>query len=363
MEAAVRIHALQLAERWLATPNGTGLLNATLAAFAVERNPRVQIQFALSLGESRDTRAFRALAQLVRERSDVRWMDAAVLSGLNGRATEMLSELLREPGNSTAFLPLLAQSIAARRDEAELARTLNLLTYATPGSQAAILSGLAKGRKTAERKPISDRSARAVLAGFVTNSSTEVSRSARALADTFSVPSAIDDVPSPPSTTVEQVTDETFRRFLAALAGPRDLKRGHELYVQACATCHRIGGEGHDVGPDLLGQLGMAEETLLHDVLTPNERIRPGYETMEARTRDGGTWTGLLKDDGATSITLVQAGGVEQVLLRKDVSDVRRLTTSLMPSFAEGISPSDMANILAWLRGNLNNPKEPAKRQ
>jgi putative membrane-bound dehydrogenase-like protein len=363
MEAAVRIHALQLAERWLATPNGTDLLNATLAAFAVERNPRVQIQFALSLGESRDTRAFRALAQLVRERSDVRWMDAAVLSGLNGRATEMLSELLREPGNSTAFLPLLAQSIAARRDEAELARTLNLLTYATPGSQAAILSGLAKGRKTAERKPISDRSARAVLAGFVTNSSTEVSRSARALADTFSVPSAIDDVPSPPSTTVEQVTDETFRRFLAALAGPRDLKRGHELYVQACATCHRIGGEGHDVGPDLLGQLGMAEETLLHDVLTPNERIRPGYETMEARTRDGGTWTGLLKDDGATSITLVQAGGVEQVLLRKDVSDVRRLTTSLMPSFAEGISPSDMANILAWLRGNLNNPKEPAKRQ
>jgi hypothetical protein len=63
--------------------------------------------------------------------------------------------------------------------------------------------------------------------------------------------------------------------------------------------------------------------------------------------------TGLLKSDDATSLTLMQSGAVEQVLLRKDVLGVRRLATSLMPSYAEGLKPSDVADLLAWLRSNL----------
>src|SRR2546426_2668702 len=45
-DPAIRIHALQLAERWLTSDAPT--LDATLIAAAAEQNPRVQIQFALS---------------------------------------------------------------------------------------------------------------------------------------------------------------------------------------------------------------------------------------------------------------------------------------------------------------------------
>jgi hypothetical protein len=65
-----------------------------------------------------------------------------------------------------------------------------------------------------------------------------------------------------------------------------------------------------------------------------------------------------LKDDGATSLTLLSPGGVEQVLLRKDVTGVRRLATSLMPSFAEGLAPGDVASVLAWLRSHLRVPAQ-----
>jgi putative heme-binding domain-containing protein len=120
-----------------------------------------------------------------------------------------------------------------------------------------------------------------------------------------------------------------------------------------------VGNEGHDVGPDLLGQAGMSEESLLRDLLLPNERIRPGYETTEVRLRDGSSVVGLLKEDGATSLTIVQAGGVEHVLLRKDVMEPGRSPASIMPPFAEGLSPADAANVLAWLRSNLGG--EPLK--
>ncbi len=50
---------------------------------------------------------------------------------------------------------------------------------------------------------------------------------------------------------------------------------------------------------------------------------------------------------------MIQAGAVEQVLLRKDVLGVRRLAVSLMSSYAEGLKPADLADLLAWLRSNL----------
>ncbi len=134
------------------------------------------------------------------------------------------------------------------------------------------------------------------------------------------------------------------------------------MFVQACATCHRVGQEGHDVGPDLLGQIGLGEEALLKDILMPNERTRPGYETTLVQTTAGAAVTGILKDDGATSLTLALPNGIEQVLLRKDVTGVRRLATSLMPSFAEGLAPADVANLLAWLRSQIAAPTAPPAR-
>ena len=97
----------------------------------------------------------------------------------------------------------------------------------------------------------------------------------------------------------------------------------------------------------------MAEESLLKDILLPAERIRPGYETTLVETRDGGVIAGILKSDGATSLTLALPGGTEQVLLRKDVAGVRRVAGSLMPSFADALTPADVASVLAWLRSNL----------
>jgi len=365
-DAAVRIHALQLADGWFGREEGRALLDATLTAATAESNPRVQIQFALSLGEARDPRAFAMLARFTRERLDVRWMDAAVLSSLRGRGLEMLGTLLREPGGSAPFLPPLSQSIAARRDESELAGTLNLVATAKPDMQVAMLDALVKGRKNAPREPLADKSTRAALAALAASPIAEVRAAARALEDTFVANVADDEslVSSGQLPAVEQISDETFRKFVAALAGPRDLKHGHEIFLQACAACHRIGNEGKEMGPDLIGQLGVAEESLLKDLLMPNERIRPGYETTLVQMTGGVAVTGILKDDGATSLTLVSPNGVEQVLLRKDVTGVRRLATSLMPSF-EGLAPADMGSLLAWLRSNLGagvpTPKGKAK--
>lgn len=352
-DPSVRVHALQLADRWFTKDEGRELLATALAAAASEQDPRMLIQFALSFGQTRDPRAFASLVRFARERLDVRWMDTAVLSSLSGRGVEMLAALVREPGGAAKFLEPLAQSVAGRRQESDLARALSLAADAPSSNQATVLNGLAKGRKNAARQPLANAAARQTLASFAASPSPEVRAGARALEDTF-VATAADDPDIAPASVVPpalDVSDETFRKFVAALAGPRDTKRGHEVFQQACVQCHRIGEEGNHLGPDLLGELGVAEETLVRHLLLPNEHIRPGYETTLIEAQDGKVLAGLLTDDGATSLTLLAPGGVKQVLLRKDVKGARRLATSLMPSFAETLAPADLASLLAWLHG------------
>ena len=356
--AAVRIHGWQLADRWLAVSEGRALLDALLKASVMEPDPRVQIQIALSLGEARDRSAFAALTRFSLERLSVRWMDAAILSSLHGRGVEMFTALLGDPRASLPFLAALAQSIGASRDEAALARALALVASATPDIQVATINALAKGRKNAPRKPLGEKASRAVLASLAASPSAEIRQATRSLEDTFAptVGGAESLVPAGQIPVGEPISDERFRQYVGALAGKRDPLRGHALFLQSCAPCHRIGTEGHDVGPDLLGQLGLAEESLLKEILLPNDHIRPGYETTLVEMANQTTAVGILKDDGATSLTLVLPNGVEQVQLRKDVTGVRRLATSLMPSFAEGLTPADVANVLAWLRSNLGTP-------
>jgi len=353
-EAAVRVHALQLADRWLDSDAAT--LEVMLAAAAAEANPRVALQFALSLGESRDPGAFAMLARYARERLDVRWMDTALLSSLHARAGEMLEELLREPAAATAFLDKLAATVASRNDRAELARTLKGIRLSGPERQAALLGSLAKGRANTKRHPLTDSVTARELAALAASTSADVRRAARLLEDTF-VPSPPDEesvagLPPP----APAVTEASFGRYVAALTSARDTNRGHALFLSACATCHRVGDEGTHFGPDLMGELGMAEETLVRHLLLPSERIRPGFETTVVETQAGTSFAGLVHEDGATSLTLRQPGGVEKIVLRKDVKGVRRVAISLMPSFAETLQPADIGNVLGWLRANLKAP-------
>lgn len=356
---AVRIHALQLADARFTTPQGPSLLQATLNALPNESNERVLIQFALSLGQTPNQQTLNALAHLARTQLHTRWMDNAILCSLNQREVDMLDELLRDPGNSQTLISHLAQAIAASRNETHLARTLKLLTYAPPPTQQIVLEALTAGRKNAPKKPIQSPEAQSALDWFTSgdHTSPEITSAANDLMDSFSPNPFADDTSfSSSQAPGNTISEEQFQAFVAALNQPRNLNRGHEVYTEACSPCHQIANEGHNVGPDLMGQIGMAEETLLHDILTPSQRIRPGFEMTEALTTDGVIIAGLLKNDGATSITLRQAGGIDQEILRKDISEIRRTATSLMPPFTEGYSPTDIANLLAWLKHQLSQP-------
>ena len=144
---------------------------------------------------------------------------------------------------------------------------------------------------------------------------------------------------------------ETVTRFLAALQLERDPVAGQKVFSQHCAICHRAHGIGVVVGPDLTSEFRRAEQTIVHDILAPNETIVAGHETYTVETIDDRLMAGILVAESAGSLTLSLPGGQRMDVLRKDIRSLKSLPVSLMPeALRDVLSPGDVANVISWLK-------------
>ena len=88
---AVRMHALRLADRWL---DEESILRGRVVGMVNDKHPRVLLQLALTLGESKRDDAARALAELARQHAQQPWMTPAILCSATDSADELLGTLL-----------------------------------------------------------------------------------------------------------------------------------------------------------------------------------------------------------------------------------------------------------------------------
>ncbi len=140
--------------------------------------------------------------------------------------------------------------------------------------------------------------------------------------------------------------------WLATLPARGDSTAGRKLFEADCAKCHRAGGLGRNVGPDLSGVAHRSVEDLLANILDPNMAINPGFVAYVAETRSGEIQTGLLVSQDSTSINLLQAEEHIVVVPRRDLLKLESSGKSLMPvGLEQGKTPQDLRNLIAFLQG------------
>ncbi|MCA9190601.1 MAG: c-type cytochrome [Planctomycetales bacterium] len=100
-----------------------------------------------------------------------------------------------------------------------------------------------------------------------------------------------------------------------------------------CAKCHQVRGAGKSVGPDL-SEIGskLSREDLYVAILNPSAAVSHNFETYALLDLDGNITTGLLINQQAESTTLRNAEGVDRTVAAKDIAELKKLTTSLMPA-------------------------------
>jgi len=137
-----------------------------------------------------------------------------------------------------------------------------------------------------------------------------------------------------------------------------DASHGAKLYAKACASCHKLGEIGVNVGPDLASVGDKSPQGLLTAILDPNRAVETRYIQYVATTKKGIVVNGILSSETSTSITLTASDGTQHQLLRRDIEDLASTGKSLMPEGLEkDLSPKDIADIIEFIRGSLPSLK------
>ncbi len=150
-----------------------------------------------------------------------------------------------------------------------------------------------------------------------------------------------------------QAAREEYTRF--ALANRGDAGRGRTLFADpirlGCFKCHRVRGEGGEVGPDLSDIAGKFERPqLIESVLEPSRVIVEGYRSTTLATADGLVLSGIIKEESAGKITLVDAEGRRQDVRAADVEERKTGDVSPMPQgLTASLTPREFADLIAYL--------------
>ncbi len=137
-----------------------------------------------------------------------------------------------------------------------------------------------------------------------------------------------------------------------------DAERGHEVFVANCAACHRLGGEGNEVGPDLGALTDRSFDALLVAVMDPNRAAEERYLAYTAVSKGGREFTGIIAAETPNSLTLRAAQGIEETLLRSELVTLTSTRRSLMPEgFEHSLDAAALADLFAFVTAKGAAPK------
>ena len=152
------------------------------------------------------------------------------------------------------------------------------------------------------------------------------------------------------ATPEERLAD--VRRFQNDLNAGQGLPNaGKPLFEKHCANCHKLRSAGNNIGPDLTSTVTGDLTSLLVNVVDPNAVVRREYLNYVLSTRNGSVHTGLLAEQDAASITLLDARNQRVRVSRDEIEDLKESTQSLMPEkLLEPLTPQELRDLFAFMR-------------
>ena len=149
-------------------------------------------------------------------------------------------------------------------------------------------------------------------------------------------------------------SDEERNKALQAIADIKggNLSNGRLVFERVCLNCHKVGGQGADLGPNMT-QVGtrLPPLKLVESIIDPNAEVDPKYLSTLVITDDGKSITGLLVSETAQELVIFD--GKEQKKIPVDSIEERvKLKQSSMPEgLAATLSPTEFLDVIEYMKG------------
>ncbi len=128
-----------------------------------------------------------------------------------------------------------------------------------------------------------------------------------------------------------------------------DLGHGRQLFNLACAACHKLYGEGGNVGPDLTGSGRGQLDYLLENMVDPSAVVSAEYRMTIATLKDERVLNGVLRDQTARTVTIQSQTGLTTIE-RTEIESLQDSALSVMPEgLLEALQPDDRRDLIGYL--------------
>jgi len=133
-----------------------------------------------------------------------------------------------------------------------------------------------------------------------------------------------------------------------------DIENGVRVFntaTAACASCHKVKGQGMEVGPDL-SEIGskLAKEALYESIIDPNAGISFGYEAHQVELQSGEEAYGLIVSETADALAIKSSTGVVTRYKKADIKSRQQMKLSIMPAgLVQAMSPDDLVDLVEYL--------------
>ena len=142
----------------------------------------------------------------------------------------------------------------------------------------------------------------------------------------------------------------------------RSVEAGQNLFREiGCAECHRFGGEGGSVGPNLTG-IGrrLTPRDLLESLLSPANKIADEYAVFVVATDGGQVFSGRIeREDAQTLVLRPSAAGESPIEIAVDqIAERHKSNISNMPAGTLNVlKQEEILDLLGYL---LSDPSADA---
>ncbi|WP_193214075.1 PVC-type heme-binding CxxCH protein [Luteolibacter marinus] len=158
----------------------------------------------------------------------------------------------------------------------------------------------------------------------------------------------------------ELSADQAGRRALIAgwkakltpeVLAKADTANGKLIFGRTCAACHKLFGEGGEIGPELTGGERGSLDHWLDNIIDPNALVGVGYELHQIEKKDGSTVIGMLAAENDEELILRMVG-VETKVPKREVKENKALGKSMMPEgMINGLSDDEVRDLIGYLMG------------
>ncbi|MCA9139880.1 MAG: c-type cytochrome [Planctomycetales bacterium] len=128
-----------------------------------------------------------------------------------------------------------------------------------------------------------------------------------------------------------------------------DLSAGRVLFKKTCSQCHRLFGDGENIGPDLTGSQRSSLEYLLENILDPSAVVGKDHRMTIVLTEDGRVLNGLVvaKND---KTMVIQTQSRKETIPIEDVKQTQETTLSPMPDgLLTSLTEAQVRDLIGYL--------------